>query len=130
MDIALVTTVSVLFISALLIRLSYSWLLPRPMLNIPHNPIVSILGDIPAITQYEKDGKGSFIDFLTHSAKIHGPISQILFGWHIAVIVTDRAEAERITLKGKVVDTPEIMRSTYVARRVNVRHFPQLNPLV
>ncbi|CAE6432404.1 unnamed protein product, partial [Rhizoctonia solani] len=113
MDAALITTVSVLLLSALLIRLSYPCLLPKPRPNIPHNPIVSILGDIPAIIQYEKDGKGSLIDFLTHCTKIHGPISQFLLGWHPIVIVTDRTEAERITLGGRAVDIPEITKLAF-----------------
>ncbi|ELU37677.1 cytochrome P450 domain-containing protein [Rhizoctonia solani AG-1 IA] len=121
--------------SALLIQLVHSWLRPRPIPNIPHNPITSFLGDIPAISRAGKNGDGLFADFVAHTVSIHGPISQvrftpatgkndtahlrytrlykILLGWHRLVIVNDKAEMERIILREKITDTSARLRSVF-----------------
>nr|AVZ23856.1 cytochrome P450 [Thanatephorus cucumeris]QDJ74242.1 cytochrome P450-2 [Thanatephorus cucumeris] len=99
--------------SALLIQLVHSWLRPRPIPNIPHNPITSFLGDIPAISRAGKNGDGLFADFVAHTVSTHGPISQILLGWHRLVIVNDKAEMERIILGEKITDTSARLRSVF-----------------
>lgn len=89
-----------------LARLLYLWLLPKPLLGIPHNPVASIWGDIPAITEATKDGKKTFADYVRGIVNVHGPILQILIGRHPIVVISDRREAERILVGGKggVVD--------------------------
>ncbi|EUC66964.1 cytochrome P450 family protein [Rhizoctonia solani AG-3 Rhs1AP] len=116
---AFATTVAVILVSLLLARLSYSWILPRPLPDVPHNPVTSALGDVSAIAQFEKDGKGTFTDFLTHLTTIHGPISQILLPWRRVVVIADRAEAERIVLTGKTVDTSEKFRTVFATALPN-----------
>ncbi|CAE6466128.1 unnamed protein product [Rhizoctonia solani] len=111
MDAVLTGTVAVVIASALVTRLSYSWLLPKPIPDIPHNPITSILGDIPAFTHDKKNGNRLFSNFVADMIKTHGPISQIFFGWHRIVIVADKEEAERLTFGGKIVDTTERFRT-------------------
>ncbi|CAE6509741.1 unnamed protein product [Rhizoctonia solani] len=116
---ALATTAVVVLLSALLARPSYLWILPRPLPDIPHNPITSLLGDVPAIAQYEKDGKGVFTDFIAHLTAIHGPILQILLPRRRIVVVADRVEAERIILSGKAVDTSERLRTIFATALPN-----------
>ncbi|CAE6439234.1 unnamed protein product [Rhizoctonia solani] len=115
---AFVATVAVVLVSILLARLSYLWILPSPLPDVPHNPITSALGDAPAIARFEKDGQGTFTDFLAHFASIHGPISQILLPWRRFVVVTDRAEVERL-LAGKTVDTSEKFRDVFATALPN-----------
>ncbi|CUA66571.1 Cytochrome P450 89A2 [Rhizoctonia solani] len=116
---ALATTAVVVLLSALLARLPYLWILPRPLPDIPHNPITSLLGDVTAIAQYEKDGKGVFTDFIAHLTAIHGPILQILLPRRRIVVVADRVEAERIILSGKAVDTSERLRKIFATALPN-----------
>ncbi|CUA66565.1 Cytochrome P450 1A2 [Rhizoctonia solani] len=132
MDAVLAGTVAVVITSALVMRLSYFWLLPKPIPDIPHNPITGILGDIPAFTNNKKNGNKLFSGFMADMVKTHGPISQvsyvyclyadargynyrleILLGWHRMVIVADKEEAERLTSGGKIADMAERFRSTF-----------------
>jgi hypothetical protein len=62
---------------AVLARLAYLWLLPKPLPNVPHNPITNIWGDIPDITYYMKGGKRTFGDYVADVVKKHGPLSQV-----------------------------------------------------
>ncbi|EUC59461.1 cytochrome P450 family protein [Rhizoctonia solani AG-3 Rhs1AP] len=103
--------VAVVIGSALLIRLGYSWLWPEPIPGIPHNPITSIWGDIPAIIKADREDKMSFVEFLAHMAKKHGVICQVLVGRQSLVIVSDRKEMERILTDAKIADQ---------AKRVNM----------
>ncbi|CAE6352496.1 unnamed protein product [Rhizoctonia solani] len=111
MDVLLTNTVAVVLVFVLITHLSYSWLLPKPIPGIPHNPVTSVLGDLPAFSHDKKNGNKLLSNFVADMIKIHGSISQILFGWHRIVIVADRNEAERITLGGKMADTTELFRS-------------------
>ncbi|KDN35291.1 hypothetical protein RSAG8_11726, partial [Rhizoctonia solani AG-8 WAC10335] len=97
----------------LLVRLGYSCLWPKPIPTIPHNPITSIWGDIPAIAKADKEDKVSFVEFLGDMARIHGPISQVLIGPQVMVIISDRRETERILIEGKITDQHQ---------RMNQRH--------
>ncbi|KAG8723104.1 hypothetical protein FRC09_004703 [Ceratobasidium sp. 395] len=85
-------------------RLLYIWLLPKPLQDIPHNPITSIWGDIPDITHFMQGGKKTFGDYLATVVNKHGPISQIVIGRNPIVVVADRLEAERVLLRGKNTD--------------------------
>lgn len=64
-------------IFALLAHLVYLWLLPKPIPGIPHNPVASIWGDIPAITNATKDGKMTFAGYVAGVVEKHGPILQV-----------------------------------------------------
>ncbi|CUA76947.1 Cytochrome P450 4V2 [Rhizoctonia solani] len=97
----------------LLIRLGYSWLWPKPIPTIPHNPITSIWGDIPAIAKANKKDKVSFVEFLGDMVKTHGPISQVLIGPQVMVIVSDIRETERILIEGKITDQHKRMNQVF-----------------
>ncbi|CAE6523753.1 unnamed protein product [Rhizoctonia solani] len=97
----------------LLIRLGYSWLWPKPIPTIPHNPITSIWGDIPAIAKANKEDKVSFVEFLGDMVKTHGPISQVLIGPQVMVIVSDIRETERILIEGKITDQHKRMNQVF-----------------
>ncbi|KAH7339907.1 cytochrome P450 [Rhizoctonia solani] len=112
MDETLINTAAVVLITVLLVRLSYLWLLPKPIPKIPHNPVTSIWGDIPAFTHDKKNGLKLFSSFVEDMVRIYGPISQILLARHCIVILADREESERIALGGKITDTSERFRST------------------
>lgn len=62
---------------ALVVAPIYYWLLPKPLPGIPHNPIRSLLGDIPDITQTLKNNEQSVKDYYIDHVKKHGPISQV-----------------------------------------------------
>ncbi|CAE6530843.1 unnamed protein product [Rhizoctonia solani] len=119
MDGSLSTAIAVVVGSALLLRLSYSCLLPKPVPSIPHNPVTSLLGDIPAISQAVKDGNGLFSDFVARTVRVHGPVCQILLGWHRMVIVNDRTETERLVGGGKITDTSKRLRSIFATALPN-----------
>ena len=64
------------FIAALLlVRWIYVWLLPQPMAGIPHNPVLSVWGDIPEITRETKSK--TFGEYLADQVRKHGPIFQV-----------------------------------------------------
>lgn len=112
MDVTLTNTATLIIISALIARCSYSWLLPKPIPNIPHNPVTSIMGDIPAFTHDKKNGYKLFSNFVEDMVERYGPISQILLARHRIVVLADREESERIALGGKISDTSERFRSS------------------
>ncbi|KAF8597487.1 cytochrome P450 [Ceratobasidium sp. AG-I] len=93
-------TASVL--ALLLVRWVYMRLMPRPIGGVPHNPVVSVWGDIPEITR-ETRGR-TFGEYLADQVRKHGPIFQILIGRHPIIVVSDLTEVERILLKGKNTD--------------------------
>ncbi|CAE6443891.1 unnamed protein product [Rhizoctonia solani] len=103
------STVALVFGTALLVRLGYSWLWPKPIPGIPHNPIASIWGDMAAISKAKKENNMTFVDFLGHMVKVHGPISQVLIGPQVMVIVSDRREMERMLIEGKNTDQHQRM---------------------
>jgi hypothetical protein len=84
MDTIYMTIPALIVGSALLTRLAYPWILPKPIPGIPHNPVVSVLGDIPAIRQAGKEGSGLFSDFVANTVGVHGPVSQVrpMFATH------------------------------------------------
>jgi hypothetical protein len=61
---------------AVFTRLAYLWLLPKPLPNIPHNPVTNIWGDISDITHFMQGGKRAFGDYISDIVKMHGPLSQ------------------------------------------------------
>ncbi|KAG8700977.1 hypothetical protein FRC11_012524, partial [Ceratobasidium sp. 423] len=75
-DTILTNTLAVVVGSAVVTRIVYSWLTPKPIPNIPHNPITSIWGDIPAIVKASKEGGKHFVDYVDDMVKMHGQISQ------------------------------------------------------
>ncbi|KAH7317990.1 cytochrome P450 [Rhizoctonia solani] len=107
------STVAVVFGTALLVKLSYSWLWPKPIPSIPHNPIASIWGDMAAISKAKKDDNMTFVEFLGHMVKVHGPISQVLIGPQVMVIVSDRREMERMLIEGKNTDQHKRMMQVF-----------------
>jgi hypothetical protein len=58
-------------------RLTYMWLLPKPIPGIPHNPVASIWGDISTITQATKNGRQTFSDYVASVVERHGPLLQV-----------------------------------------------------
>ncbi|KAG8746636.1 hypothetical protein FRC10_004239 [Ceratobasidium sp. 414] len=56
--------------------LVYWWLRPKPLRDIPHNPINSILGDIPELKRFMKEKNARPPDYFAHLAERHGPITQ------------------------------------------------------
>ncbi|KAH7334114.1 hypothetical protein B0J17DRAFT_124574 [Rhizoctonia solani] len=71
---------------SLLAPLVYSWMIPKPIPGVPHNPITSIWGDVPAIIQATKEGK-HYVDYVDDMVKRHGQISQLLLGRQAMVII-------------------------------------------
>ncbi|CEL60622.1 hypothetical protein RSOLAG1IB_03860 [Rhizoctonia solani AG-1 IB] len=78
---------------------------PKPLPNFPHNPITSILGDLPEILRMIKSGK-TLSEYYGLLFERHGPIIQMFIGWHMSLVVADRGEAERLMIKFKNVDFP------------------------
>ncbi|CAE6380490.1 unnamed protein product [Rhizoctonia solani] len=97
-------TIAVVIGPSLLIWLGYRWLWPKPIPAIPHNPITSLWGDIPAIVKAAKEDKVSLVEFLSNMGKRHGPICQVMFGNRAAVIISDKGEMKRILVEEKVTD--------------------------
>ncbi|KAH7339906.1 cytochrome P450 [Rhizoctonia solani] len=95
---------AVLVVSGLAIRFAYSWLSPKPIAGIPHNPITSIWGDIPAITKATKDGGRTFSDYIANVVAEHGTLLQVLIGRNPIVVISDRKEMERLLVSGKCTD--------------------------
>ncbi|QRW08559.1 cytochrome P450 family protein [Ceratobasidium sp. AG-Ba] len=104
LDFSILRALAVGLLLVLLVRLVYARLLPKPIPNVPHNPITSVWGDIPDITQFTAGGKKTFGEYVADFVGKHGPISQILVGNHPIVVVADRLEAERVLLRGKNTD--------------------------
>ncbi|KAG9093414.1 hypothetical protein FS749_014421, partial [Ceratobasidium sp. UAMH 11750] len=57
-------------------RLIYLWILPKPLLGVPHDPITSILGNIPDLVRFMDGGKKNNADYFNSITSKHGPISQ------------------------------------------------------
>ncbi|KAG8746639.1 hypothetical protein FRC10_004242 [Ceratobasidium sp. 414] len=97
---------------AVVVRLVYLWLLPKPLPNVPHNPITSIWGDIPDITHFTKDGKtfgeylATVVRTIRHESKGMAEMwcLKIMVGRNPILVVADRLEAERVLLRGKNTD--------------------------
>lgn len=64
------------FIAAATFSLVYCWLKPKPLNRFPHNPVTSILGDIPEIMRTIKSGK-TINDYYALLIERHGPIVQV-----------------------------------------------------
>ncbi|KAH7317991.1 cytochrome P450 [Rhizoctonia solani] len=88
--------------SVLLIRLGYSWLWPKPIPAIPHNPITSIWGDIPALIAANKEKKMSFVEFLSICPEYTARF--VLIGRKAMVIISDKEEMKRILIEKKITD--------------------------
>ncbi|KAH7339908.1 cytochrome P450 [Rhizoctonia solani] len=78
---------------------------PKPLANFPHNPITSVLGDLPEILRLVRSGK-TLSEYYELLAERHGPVIQMFVGRHMSLVVADRAEAERLMIKFKNVDFP------------------------
>ncbi|KEP48387.1 cytochrome P450 family protein [Rhizoctonia solani 123E] len=78
---------------------------PKPLLNFPHNPITSVLGDLPEILRVVRSGK-TLSEYYALLVERHGPVIQMFIGWHMSLVVADRGEAERLMIKFKNVDFP------------------------
>ncbi|KAG8740104.1 hypothetical protein FRC10_004733, partial [Ceratobasidium sp. 414] len=89
---------------AILAALSYRWLQPKPLKGFPHNPITSILGDIPEITQILKKGDKTLYDYYGILVERHGPVVQMCIGNQSMLLLADPSEVERIVARGKNVD--------------------------
>ncbi|KAG9121035.1 hypothetical protein FRC07_003183 [Ceratobasidium sp. 392] len=98
-----VNAIAASLLLATLFSLAYCWLQPKPIPNIPHNPITSIWGDVPDIMSSAKEGK-AFTDYIADLINKHGPLCQVMMGRTPIVLVADKSEMERIVLKGKNTD--------------------------
>ncbi|KAF8608400.1 cytochrome P450 [Ceratobasidium sp. AG-I] len=98
---------------AVVVPMIYYWLLPKPLPNIPHNPITSLLGDIPDITRALQDNEQGIMDYFSNHVKKHGPLSQMCIGNQIMVLLTDRSEVDRLVLHGRNVDFSKFNRSVF-----------------
>ncbi|KAF8694124.1 cytochrome P450, partial [Rhizoctonia solani] len=78
---------------------------PKPLPNFPHNPLTSILGDLPEILRMIKSGK-TLSEYYGILVERHGPLIQMFIGWHMSLVVADRGEAESLMIKFKNVDFP------------------------
>ncbi|CAE6445652.1 unnamed protein product [Rhizoctonia solani] len=99
--------------SAVLARVVYSWLMPKPISNIPHNLVTSIWGNIPAIVKYNKEGKYT-VDYIDDMVKKHSGISQMLLGRQAMVIISDVREAGRLLTNFKVTEQAKRVRQAFV----------------
>ncbi|KAG9085492.1 hypothetical protein FS749_004380, partial [Ceratobasidium sp. UAMH 11750] len=57
-------------------RLTYLWILPKPLPGVPHDPITSILGNVPDLVRFMEGGKKNNADYFNSITSKHGPISQ------------------------------------------------------
>ncbi|CAE6530834.1 unnamed protein product [Rhizoctonia solani] len=78
---------------------------PKPLANFPHNPIISVLGDLPEILRLVRSGK-TLSEYYELLVERHGPVIQMFIGRHMSLVVADRGEAERLMIKFKNVDFP------------------------
>ncbi|KAG9120942.1 hypothetical protein FRC07_003311 [Ceratobasidium sp. 392] len=86
---------------AVVARLGYLWILPKPLPGIPHDPITSILGNIPDLVRFMEGGKKNNADWFNSITDKYGPLSQVLLAKTHMVIMADRAEFERLLLRTK-----------------------------
>ncbi|KAG9077180.1 hypothetical protein FS749_010965, partial [Ceratobasidium sp. UAMH 11750] len=86
---------------ALIARLVYIWLLPKPLPDVPHNPVTNIRGDVPELCRYVQDGKKNMADYFASLTMKHGPVFQLMAGRNGIIIIADKAEYERLLLKSK-----------------------------
>ncbi|KAF8598830.1 cytochrome P450 [Ceratobasidium sp. AG-I] len=82
-----------------LLRLFYRSLLPKPIPGVPHDPVVSIRGDLPRIMMVTAEK--TFGEYLADQITKLGPIFQIFLVWDKIVVVSDHAEVERLLVYGK-----------------------------
>lgn len=61
----------------IVVTLIYYWLFPKPLPGIPHNPVTSLLGDIPDIKKALKNNEQCMMDYFNNHVKKHGPVSQV-----------------------------------------------------
>ncbi|CAE6368019.1 unnamed protein product [Rhizoctonia solani] len=116
MDNTILTNAVALVIGcSLLARLGYSHLMPKPISGIPHNPITSIWGDIPAIIKANKEENKHYAEWVDGMVQRHGRISQVLLGRQIMVVISDIREAERILVESKVTEQSKRVRQAFVA---------------
>ncbi|QRV79719.1 cytochrome P450 family protein [Ceratobasidium sp. AG-Ba] len=96
-----------------LAALSYIYwsLRPKPIKGIPHNPIKSILGDIPEIRRFVAEKHCRAFDYFAFLTERHGPITQVFLGSKTFLILGDLKEAERILIQEKQVDSSPEMRA-------------------
>jgi hypothetical protein len=57
----------------------YQWLQPKPLDNLPHNPIRGIFGDIPDIMRMTRKGDKNIYHYYARQAEKFGPISQVRY---------------------------------------------------
>ncbi|KAG9086385.1 hypothetical protein FS749_003666 [Ceratobasidium sp. UAMH 11750] len=103
----------ILGVSALLFV--YWWLRPKPLSDIPHNPVNSVFGDIPKLKHFMREKNARPIDYFAHLAERHGPITQVCLGRKVILLLSDREEAERIIVRGKNVDTLPDLRTVFAS---------------
>ncbi|KAG8718024.1 hypothetical protein FRC08_006113 [Ceratobasidium sp. 394] len=93
--------------------LTYLWILPKPLPGVPHDPITSILGNVPDLVRFMEGGKKNNADYFNSITSKHGPISQVLLGKTRLVIVADRAEVERVLLRTKSTEQSTWVKQTF-----------------
>ena len=55
---------------------------PKPLSNFPHNPITSVLGDLPEILRMVRSGK-TLSEYYGLLVERHGPVIQVRWVHHI-----------------------------------------------
>ncbi|KAF8752778.1 Cytochrome P450 [Rhizoctonia solani] len=123
------TALATIFGSAVLAQIIYSRLIPKPVKNIPHNPVTNIWGDIPALVKASNGKKKPFMDCVVEIIGMHDGIcqvgdmtqennattsstltSKILLGPDPLIIISNIKETERLLIKNK---------TTELSKRVN-----------
>ncbi|KAG8711901.1 hypothetical protein FRC09_020350 [Ceratobasidium sp. 395] len=86
---------------AVIARLAYLQLLPKPDPRLPHNPVTNLLGDVPELFRFIDGGKKNFADFIESS---EAELSKLMFVRSQLVVIADRTEYERLLLRSKSVE--------------------------
>ncbi|QRW22658.1 cytochrome P450 family protein [Rhizoctonia solani] len=123
------TALATIFGSAVLAQIIYSRLIPKPVKNIPHNPVTNIWGDIPALVKASNGKRKPFMDCVVEIIGMHDGIcqvgdmtqennaitsstltSKVLLGPDPLIIISNIKETERLLIKNK---------TTELSKRVN-----------
>ncbi|KAG9018268.1 hypothetical protein FRB90_011668 [Tulasnella sp. 427] len=99
---------------AVSLALVIKWIRPKPLPGIPHHPITSFWGDLPAMAKAAKEygtiyEHGSFFE---QSMRELGPVFQIFIGpFSKTIVITDPQEIEDLHLRerSKFIDASDVL---------------------
>ncbi|QRV98324.1 cytochrome P450 family protein [Ceratobasidium sp. AG-Ba] len=94
-------------------RLCYKFALPKPLPNIPHDPVTNILGHVLDLARFSRGGEKDGAKWFDSMTAKHGPLCQVLIGHTRLVIIADMAEVERLLLRGKSTDQSRWVRESF-----------------